>query len=84
MPTVRELVEWLQIKYGPEDFVAYDLRNVNDVADRAVQMGIKLSSGQEIQVLETLQANKNAQVGFNWDMLDTCIHEVVGTYRAKK
>lgn len=77
MPTVRELVEWLQIKYGPEEFVAYDLWNVNDVADRAVQMGIKLSSNQEIKVIERLQHCRDAQIGFNWEVLDTCIREII-------
>ena len=53
----------------------FTLWSVNDILSRAEELGIELSEKEAIEIGEALDLNHDANIGINWDSIDTEIEE---------
>lgn len=76
MPTIKELIDWLRDD-DPYETIAYSIWRVEDVFEKAEEMGIvSLSEEEAIEILNRIHLTMDASIGINWDVLDYYITEV--------
>ena len=75
MSVVRDVIDRLKV-YEPTAHVAVDIWTEDDVLERAGEVGVKLTRSQAQKVLDIMDRRKDANVGFNWDVLDVHIESV--------
>lgn len=75
MAKVQEVIGRLD-GYKPDDVIAVAIWCVEDVLDRARELGIKLSKEQAEVVLERVDRKQDASIGISWDVID--VHLTMG------
>ena len=73
---VKDLIEYLQQNYKPEDHVAYSLWSVNDIVDYAEERDIKCSETQAKSILSKVNDKHDANIGINWDVINEHIDSI--------
>jgi hypothetical protein len=76
MPTVKELKEHLEI-YDDADVIAWDIWCVEDVEHRECDLEIELTDTEREAAINLMDRRSDSNIGFNWDVLDACMDEVV-------
>ncbi len=71
--TVKELIEKLQRNFKPDDVIAHDLWQIEDVKNQCKNRDIELSDQQCVDVLESMEHYKDCTIGLNWDVMDNYI-----------
>ena len=77
MPKVKDLIQWLQDAYDPEEFVAYSLWTTADVQPFGDERDIDLTEEEMGRVLERANNKQDCSVGINWDVLGFYVDEVI-------
>jgi len=70
---VKSIIETLQKHYSDTDEIAVAIWTIDDVLDRAEEMGNKITRDQAEKVVYALQSQHDANIGINWDVIDTHI-----------
>lgn len=76
MPKVRELVEWLNQQYAPEQPIAYALWNLDDVFEVAEQQDKTLTSTEAEDVLQLVHDRQEGDTGITWSFIEACLCEI--------
>lgn len=71
MPTAKEMVEFVQNTYDPDEVVAYDIYDTGDV-----KFNFEVSDDEAREALEYMHDNKDANVGYNWEVLRGALDEI--------
>lgn len=75
--TIEKLIEHLKKNYGLKDNIAYDIWTEDDVNEQAENMNIELTDDEIVKVLDMVNSSKDANVGINWDVIDSTINDFV-------
>jgi hypothetical protein len=81
---VEDLIKDLKENYKPNDVLAVDLWNVEDVRECAESNGIKLKKDEPESILYRMQKNQDAEIGFNNDVLYRTMLEIVTKRKQKR
>jgi uncharacterized protein HemY len=76
MPSIKEVIEHLQ-GYNPDDVVAYDIWQVEDVMQQAKEDGVVISEENAKEVLERIDRHKDAEVGISWAVISSVLDDMV-------
>lgn len=74
MPTVKEMVEFINKAYKPDEIVAYDIWCVEDVmgfCDDIDRDDVSRDDAED--ALEAMHEGKDCNFGFNWNALEGCL-----------
>ena len=69
MPTVKEIIERLKT-YNQDEHIAVHIWSEEDVAYRAEERRISLSTQQVQEIVDELDRRKSAEIGINWTVID--------------
>ncbi|MGD6805813.1 MAG: hypothetical protein ACQCN4_02515 [Candidatus Bathyarchaeia archaeon] len=81
MPTIKELIVYLQRNYKPKDVVCYQLWTIEDIKDVAKENGWSISKGIAEATLEVMDKKWDASIGLNWDVIEVYVREAIDSFR---
>lgn len=76
MTTVKELIEYLQHYYKPEEVLAVAIWQVEDVFERAKERKLIITKKQAEDIIVRIERDHSASLGINWDTIDAYLDEV--------
>ncbi len=77
MPTIDELIAYLQRNYKPKDVVCYQLWTTNDIKDVAKENGWSITKAIAEATLEVMDKKWDASIGLNWDVIEVSLREAI-------
>lgn len=78
--TVEDLIKHLQENYKPEDVIAHDIWQVDDVTcdgNHHEEIDPPVTKEEAEEVLHRMEHNKDASIGLNWDVLNHHLSDVI-------
>jgi hypothetical protein len=82
MPTVHELISFLQQNFKPKEIVCYQLWTIEDVKSVAKENGWAISKAIAEDTLEIMNRRWDASIGLNWDVIEVYVREAIESARA--
>jgi len=70
MTTRKEIVEWLENSYNPNEVLAVAIWSIDDVLERAKERDISLTKDQAENILSIIHRKQSAEYGINWNTID--------------
>lgn len=70
MTTVKDLIKHLSDCYAPDDVIAAAIWQVEDVIDRAEEIGRSLTHAEAVAIVHKLDKYHDANVGISWEVID--------------
>lgn len=67
---IEDLITELQKRYQPETEVVAVFWHKEDIVWRAEDRAIVVSDEEAGQIIEALEANHDASIGINWEVID--------------
>jgi predicted nucleotidyltransferase len=81
LPTIAELIVYLQRNYKPKDVVCYQLWTTEDIVDVARENGWSITKPIAEATLEVMDKKWDAGIGLNWDVIEVYVHEAMESAR---
>jgi predicted nucleotidyltransferase len=81
LPTIDELIVYLQRNYKPKDFVCYQLWTTEDIVDVARENGWSITKAIAEATLEVMGKKWAASIGLNWDVIEVYVQEAIDSAR---
>jgi predicted nucleotidyltransferase len=81
LPTIDELIVYLQRNYKPKDVVCYQLWTTEDIVDVARENGWSITKAIAEATLEVMDKKWDAGIGLNWDVIEVYVHEAMESAR---
>jgi len=74
---IEKLIKHLKKSYILTEHIAYDIWTEDDVIEQAEEMNVKLTDDEVIRVLDLINTSKDASVGINWGVIESCINDLI-------
>ena len=78
MPTVKNVIRFLQENYKEDEIVAWNCWTVEDIRDYAKQMHKRVSHVSAEKIVEDIHYQQDASIGINWDVIEEHIRMAIG------